>query len=203
MSIKERKQREKEALRQRILEAAARLLAEEGYEKVSIRKIAEAVEYSPRTIYLYYRDKRELMEAVVEAGFQRTLAQRPLPQAPESSDPILLLKQRLKTHIENALTAPAFYRAVVFLILERNFTPGPAQEEIMAEMREHLALALPAERRSEEEVETLSHILPAALRGFTLSLINKQKTIDKTEIDAITERFIRFVMDGLNLKEEP
>ena len=56
MGIKERRAREKEQLRRQILSAARELFVNEGYENVSMRKIANKIEYSPTTIYLYFKD---------------------------------------------------------------------------------------------------------------------------------------------------
>ena len=64
MGIIQRKEREKEEMRQLILGAALRLFREYGYEGVSIRNIAESIEYSPGTIYLYYKDKSEIFFAL-------------------------------------------------------------------------------------------------------------------------------------------
>lgn len=64
MGIIQRKEREKEGMRQLILEAALRLFREKGYDGVSIRNIAEAIEYSPATLYLYYKDKSEIFFAL-------------------------------------------------------------------------------------------------------------------------------------------
>jgi AcrR family transcriptional regulator len=66
MGVLERRQREKTTLRREILAAARELIAKEGYESVSMRKIAERIEYSPTTIYLYFRDKEELVREVCE-----------------------------------------------------------------------------------------------------------------------------------------
>jgi AcrR family transcriptional regulator len=71
MGITERREREREALRQRIVEAARDLLSEQGLAALSMRSIAERIEYSPATIYLYFRDKDELVGQVVHAGFER------------------------------------------------------------------------------------------------------------------------------------
>lgn len=71
MGVTERKEREKQELRQRILEAAKDVFIEDGYDKASIRAIAERVEYSPATIYLHFRDKDELFYAVHELGFAK------------------------------------------------------------------------------------------------------------------------------------
>lgn len=64
MSIAERKEREKEEMRRNILRAALSLFRERGYDSVSIRNIADAIEYSPATIYLYFRDKSEIFAAL-------------------------------------------------------------------------------------------------------------------------------------------
>ena len=57
MGIKERRERQKEHLREEILEAARELFLKEGVENVSMRAIAKRIEYSPTTIYLYFKDK--------------------------------------------------------------------------------------------------------------------------------------------------
>lgn len=69
MGVIERKEREKEEMRQAILDAARKLFLEQGYEKTSIRNIAEAIEYSPGTIYLYYKDKNEIIFALHNESF--------------------------------------------------------------------------------------------------------------------------------------
>ena len=66
MGVKERRAREKELLRRQILSAARELFVNEGYESVSMRKIAERIEYSPTTIYLYFEDKADLLDSVCQ-----------------------------------------------------------------------------------------------------------------------------------------
>jgi AcrR family transcriptional regulator len=62
MGISQRREREQEQLRRKIFDAASELFAQEGYQNVSMRKIAERIEYSPTTIYLYFKDKNELFK---------------------------------------------------------------------------------------------------------------------------------------------
>jgi len=69
MGIPERREREKEHLRASIIEAARDLLSEQGLAALSMRAIAERIEYSPATIYLYFKDKEALISEVVRAGF--------------------------------------------------------------------------------------------------------------------------------------
>ncbi len=75
MGTKERREREREELRTRILDAARELFAEEGYEAVTMRRIADRIEYSPTAIYFHFRDKEALMRELCDHDF-RALAQR-------------------------------------------------------------------------------------------------------------------------------
>ncbi|WP_338873519.1 TetR/AcrR family transcriptional regulator [Spirosoma sp. SC4-14] len=75
MGITERKEREREEMRKLILDAAQKLFLANGYEKVSLRNIADEIEYSPATIYLYYKDKNELLFALHQRGFIKMVAE--------------------------------------------------------------------------------------------------------------------------------
>jgi AcrR family transcriptional regulator len=68
MGVIDRKEREKTEMKRQILNAAQKLFLEQGFEKTSIRNIAEEIEYSAGTIYLYFKDKNEILFALhVEA----------------------------------------------------------------------------------------------------------------------------------------
>ena len=73
MAISDRKEREKEEKRRLIIETAKKLFHEKGFEKTSLRNIADAIEYSPTMIYLYFKDKNELLHALHKEGFQMLL----------------------------------------------------------------------------------------------------------------------------------
>jgi AcrR family transcriptional regulator len=86
MGIKERQDRERLAVRQAILDAARDLFISEGYRNVSIRKIAERIEYSPAAIYSYFPSKDDIFFALAEEGFRRLDAK--VRSAPEHADPL-------------------------------------------------------------------------------------------------------------------
>jgi AcrR family transcriptional regulator len=69
MGIRERHERDREAVRRAILDAARELFVDEGYQNVSMRKIAERIEYSPAAIYGYFARKDDLFFALAEEGF--------------------------------------------------------------------------------------------------------------------------------------
>jgi AcrR family transcriptional regulator len=70
MGIKERQERDRETVRRAILDAARELFTTEGYRNVSIRKIAERIEYSPAAIYGYFPSKDDIFFALAEEGFR-------------------------------------------------------------------------------------------------------------------------------------
>jgi AcrR family transcriptional regulator len=70
MGIKERQVRDRDAVRRGILDAARELFVSEGYQNVSIRKIAERVEYSPAALYSYFPSKDDIFFALAEEGFR-------------------------------------------------------------------------------------------------------------------------------------
>ena len=74
MAIIQRRQREKENIRSRILEEARLLFFEKGYDNASIRNIAERIEYSVGTIYLYFKDKDSIFHALQLEGFGLLMA---------------------------------------------------------------------------------------------------------------------------------
>src|SRR5512141_3120020 len=84
MGVKERQEREREAVRTRILDAARELFTAEGYQNVSIRKVAEKIEYSPAALYSYFPSKDDLFFALAEQGFRELheFLRRPRPEEP-------------------------------------------------------------------------------------------------------------------------
>jgi AcrR family transcriptional regulator len=71
MGTKERQQRERDRLREAILTAARELFVAEGYRNVSMRKIADRIEYSPAAIYSYFPSKDDIFFALAEEGFRK------------------------------------------------------------------------------------------------------------------------------------
>jgi AcrR family transcriptional regulator len=70
LGVKERQEREREAVGRAILDAARELFVAEGYQNVSIRKIADRIEYSPAAIYSYFPSKDDIFFALAEEGFR-------------------------------------------------------------------------------------------------------------------------------------
>ena len=100
MGIKERQERDREAVRRAILDAARDLFVTEGFQHVSIRKIAERIEYSPAAIYSYFPSKDDIFYALAEEGFRLlcdggAAARAMAPDAPPSLDRVRGVFRRL------------------------------------------------------------------------------------------------------------
>ncbi|MCX2480579.1 TetR/AcrR family transcriptional regulator [Pedobacter sp. MC2016-15] len=107
MGISERKEREKLDKKQLIRSAAMKMFLEDGYAKTSIRKIADAIEYSPGTIYLYYKDKDELLYDVQHDAFNQLL--EAFKTKAKHKDPVKRLMQIGQTYVSFGLQNPELY----------------------------------------------------------------------------------------------
>jgi AcrR family transcriptional regulator len=115
---KERREREREEIRTRILDAARELFASDGVESVTMRRIAERIEYSPTAIYFHFRDKEALLAELCDADF-RAIAQQ-FTSIATIEDPIERLRATGHAYLAFGLENPSHYR-VMFM------TPKPQQ----------------------------------------------------------------------------
>ena len=107
MTIASRKQKEKKDKRSLILDGARKIFLEKGYALASIRSIADEIDHSPGTIYLYFKDKDEIFHSLHEEGFARMLKQmEPLRFV---SDPFERLKAMGRVYLDFAKNNKDFY----------------------------------------------------------------------------------------------
>lgn len=110
MGVAERKERHKEELKKDILEAAKELFMTKGYEATSIRNIAERIEYSPATVYLYYTDKDEIMHALHQEGFKMLV--KYFTALAEINKPFERLKTLGRAYIKFSIDQPEMYKLI-------------------------------------------------------------------------------------------
>lgn len=110
MGVKERIEREKLETREKIIEAARELFVEKGYEGVSMRQIANKIEYTPTTIYGHFQDKEQLFLEICHQDFAK-LATSFLKVA-KIADPIERLRKLGQAYVEFGLENPNHYRTM-------------------------------------------------------------------------------------------
>jgi AcrR family transcriptional regulator len=113
MGIQERKEKQKLEIRKQILDASIKLFIDEGFSNVTIRKIADLIEYSPTTVYLYFKDKDEIFAALHDIGFQKmTEFNRNLASI---NNPLLRLHKMGENYLHFGLENPEFYNLMFIM----------------------------------------------------------------------------------------
>src|SRR5690349_7162977 len=113
MGVKERKERQKVEMKSLILEAVNNLFLTQGFDQVSIRNIADEIEYSPATIYLYFKDKNDIFLALHDKSFKAFNAFT--ADIFKIKDPFKRLTALGERYIDFALQHPQYYE-MMFII---------------------------------------------------------------------------------------
>lgn len=107
MGVQERKERQRTEMREAILSAALKLFADEGYDNVTMRKIADKIEYSVGTIYLYFKDKGEMFFELHNRGFAAFYKRQLSVQ--HIKDPIERITAHGEAYVHFAMEQPEYY----------------------------------------------------------------------------------------------
>jgi AcrR family transcriptional regulator len=172
LGVKERKLREKKFLRQEILDAASELFVKEGYENVSMRRIANRIEYSPTTIYLYFHDKAELLEQVCQETFSR-LSQHLRVILEQPGDPLERLRRGLIAYVHFGLENPHHYRATFMMPPPEGFDkskharPDSPGMQAFDFLRRSVFDCISAGKFRSQDAELISQTLWCGIHGVT------------------------------------
>lgn len=139
MGIKQRRERERQEIRQSILAAARRIAAEEGWHAVTTRKVAELIEYSQPTIYEYFENKEAILLALLRQGYAQLVVQMQMAFA-STDDPQDRLIAMTETYWDFAFHTPELYQVMHGLA----GTPAGWQPDPPEEMRQSFRLAYEA-----------------------------------------------------------
>jgi AcrR family transcriptional regulator len=200
MGTKERRKREKETLRQEILDAARQLFLKNGFENVSMRQIAEKIEYSPTTIYLYFEDKAELFRSICEETFAKLEGELGAIVKTDR-DPALCLRKGAKAYIRFGLRYPHHYQ-LVFMTShphkrDSNFQfTGTAGERSFRLLLEIISQGIEQGKFRKSDPMVLAQTAWAAMHGVTSLLITLTEFpwVDKaTLIESAVKTLVRGV----------
>lgn len=180
MGSNERREREKQDLRRKILDTARELFVREGYDAVSMRRIAQKIEYSPTAIYLHFKDKESLFAELCSNDFRR-LAQTFLSIA-EIKDPVERLRRIGRTYLDFALEYPNHYRLMFMTPHPENHKPdeitkGNPEEDAYAFLKQTVEEALKAGKfRSElKNADLIAQTMWAGVHGVASLQIAKHQ----------------------------
>ena len=201
MGSKQRRARAKEGLREEILDAARTLFVKEGYESVSIRRIADMIEYAPGTIYLYFRDKAEILDRICEETFAKLIVRMQAIEH-DSSAPLDKLRRGLRTYIQFGLDNPNHY-IVTFIQSkvnrEANSGLQTAGQKAFACLRQGVQECVDAGELVSDETDELAQTLWAGIHGLTSVLITCSG-FPFVEHNRLIDRMVHTLVEGVRAK---
>ena len=161
-SAQERRERARGEARRAILDAAGALLVEDGYEGLSMRRLAARCGYALPTIYHHFGDKRGLVDALLEQAFAELAAV--LRAVPRRSDPAAAVSTHARSFVEWGLRYPAHYQLLVATL--REGAEPPSAQEVRGLMEQPLGALLAARRLRAPDVEVAIQSLWAFCHGL-------------------------------------
>jgi len=195
--VRNRLQTDKETLRQEIMDAAREMFVMEGYQSVSMRKIAKKIGYSATTIYLYFKDKNDLLNQLCEETFFR-LAHNINAIYHLSDNPLEKLRSGMREYIYFGLKNPSQYTLVFITPLPRDYEPNKVNtgEAAFDTLRQVVNECISANLLKTNNVELVSQTLWAGLHGLT-SLLIQHGGFDFVERELLIGNLIDTLITGI------
>jgi AcrR family transcriptional regulator len=167
MSARTRHAQQRAELKDIILQAAREVFVREGYDQVSMRKLAQKIEYSPGTIYLHFTSKEALLNALIEESFARLALT--LEKSGGHADPVETLRRGLRAYVDFGLRHPQHYHFAfgVKPVASQGYRPHRAFEYL----RQCVRCCIDGHRFRAIDAETAAQLLWAAVHGITSLLI--------------------------------
>lgn len=200
MSIKERRENEKAEMKKKIMDASIEIINQHGYENLSIRKIASKIDYSPTTIYLYYKDKAEIISDMTKKLYNTVESNaidiiHNCSSLPIDKQIIEIMTSFIKTLSSEPEMSKAIMHSrmnIIFASESTNSEPTNNGIEILDEL-----LFLGIEQGIfKQNVDKTSWMLISALLGFILCIVENQ-LYSLHNFTQIIENFLDILVGGL------
>lgn len=203
MGTKERRAREKEELKEKILDAARELFVAQGYEAVTMRKIAAAIEYSPTAIYLHFADKEAIVRELCDTDFAHLASH--FRKIAKIADPLERLRAAGRAYAGFGAKHPNHYR-MMFMTPHPPHDPassrievGNPEQDAYAFLKWTVGEAIAQGRLRPElgDVELASQIVWAGVHGIVSLRLSKQNEPwvawrgEKRTVEAMLDTLIR------------
>ncbi|SHI93442.1 transcriptional regulator, TetR family [Clostridium cavendishii DSM 21758] len=195
MGTLERRKQEKEIIRRKIIDTASEILTSEGYENLSIRKIANKIEYSPGIIYHYFKDKAEIVTYIVEEGYGKILKSITSinldPENPEKT-----IEEGLRNYINLMLEMPEQFKTILMSDIEAikekvdMLSEGVSKDRgSMQGLCNLVELGMKKGKFRKMDVELTAQIIWTSTHGLLSRLILEKNIPDKQKERLINQHF--------------
>ena len=200
MGSRARREKEKDEMRQAILKAATKIMVEEGYEKLTMRKIAGIIDYTPTTIYNYYNDKAQIVDDISRQIYKKIVSDVKESFEENMANPIdKQLAAAFKAFLNSITDNVEMGRAVIKSGTKAIF--GPEKEAVAQEDNGILLLHNLLLKGQQQSVlrkldENMSWMLITALIGFSINAIENQLYLNKNWPDMVNT-YTELLVNGL------
>jgi len=200
IGTKERREKEKENMKNAILEAAIKIIKDEGYDNLSMRKIANAIDYTPTAIYSYYKDKAEIVFDISLQIQKKTLSD---VKVDLEKNKRLKVDEQLKSAFKVFIQCSAEYSEMVRIIMGSgtkaifgpNEDPIPLEENGAYLLNQYLVFGQ-QESIFRKLDENISWMLITALIGFSINAIENNLHLSK-DWDNLVEVYVEMLINGI------
>ncbi len=188
-----RRLRQRDDTRRAILQATDTLLVEEGFERFSMRRLADRCGYTAPTIYHHFGDKNGLLDALIDERFRRLLGS--LRGSPGGSSPLATLRAMAESFVQFGLDHPAHFHLVTSRKLNGS-EPLPALEEVREQFVEVLSRLGEQGLLNAASPSEAGQSLWAMLHGLVSLQISRpeigwSETLVQTSLDALLGGLVR------------
>lgn len=199
MGIRERRDGEKAEMRNKIMDAAVEIINQDGYENLSIRKIAAKIEYSPTAIYLYYKDKAQIISDMADGLCRETESRAAACLEANKSAPVTQQLRMVLTDFIRCLTGkPEMAKAIIYsgmnvIFANENKDSTPANEGI--HMLDRL-LIKGIEEGFRPGIRGTGWMIVSALLGFVISAIENRLYLLE-DFNRLADDFVELLTEGI------
>ncbi|WP_194972565.1 TetR/AcrR family transcriptional regulator [Aquiflexum lacus] len=193
MGTSERKAKEKEEIKTLILNAAKKLFVKIGNEQVTIRKIAEEIEYSVGTVYVYFKDKNDILNELHRQGFGQLGSAIGILKS--VSDPMERLKALGRVYFHFALDNPDMYDLMFNMKAPMEFLEAMQKEEwnegkaTFDVLRKNVEKCMESGHFKGHQLEPLSFVIWSTVHGMcSLHISQRVKGVIIENPESIIEK---------------
>jgi AcrR family transcriptional regulator len=203
MGAVERREREKAEFREQVLRAARKIVLKEGFEALSMRKIADAIEYAPGTIYLYFKSRDDIAAELTHRGFEELL--RALEPAARLKDPAERLERLGPLYVRFAVEHPETYRLIFMesyteAVFDAKDSSGPGEQALQILIDAFDELRAQGRLAGEGSSKQLADVFWCAVHGIaSLKLTCRERypeTPTKELVSAMGRTLLRGILKG-------
>ena len=205
MGISERKEKQKQEIRKMILNASMKLFVEQGFENVSIRKIADLIEYSPTTVYLYFKDKDDILFNLHELGFQKMAEYN--EGLWDIKNPLLRLYKMGENYIRFGLSHPEFYDVMFIqrspmLVVEQTIAcEWKSGDVVLGRLKDTLQEAMDKELIVKGDLNAVSMAIWSLVHGLvSLSIRNRfNKLVPPETVVPMMHQALNWLLETIDM----